>query len=64
MVFQSYALYPQMTVYKNMSYALKLRKIDKDEMISELCPKFIWTLRDFNLDKYKQIKKRTFWVKN
>lgn len=27
MVFQSYALYPQMTVYKNMAYALKLRKI-------------------------------------
>ena len=34
-------------------------KIDKDEMISELCPKFIWTLRDFNLEKYKQIKKRS-----
>ncbi|MDE7453800.1 MAG: ATP-binding cassette domain-containing protein [Clostridia bacterium] len=35
MVFQSYALYPQMTVYNNMAYALKLRKIkvprlDKD----------------------------------
>ena len=34
-------------------------KIDKDEMIAELCPKFIWTLRDFNLEKYKQIKKRS-----
>ena len=32
-------------------------KIDKDEVISELCPKFIWTLRDFNLDKYKKVKK-------
>ena len=32
MVFQSYALYPQMTVYKNMSYALKLRKVDKEEI--------------------------------
>ena len=32
MVFQSYALYPQMTVYKNMSYALQLRKVDKDEI--------------------------------
>ena len=30
MVFQSYALYPQMTVYNNMAYALKLRKIPKD----------------------------------
>ncbi len=32
MVFQSYALYPQMTVYKNMSYALRLRKVDKEEI--------------------------------
>ena len=32
MVFQSYALYPQMTVYKNMAYALKLRKVPKEEI--------------------------------
>ncbi len=32
MVFQSYALYPQMTVYNNMAYALKLRKIPKEEI--------------------------------
>ena len=32
MVFQSYALYPQMTVYNNMAYALKLRKVDKEEI--------------------------------
>ncbi len=30
MVFQSYALYPQMTVYKNIAYGLKIRKIRKD----------------------------------
>ena len=30
MVFQSYALYPHMTVYKNMAFALKLRKEPKD----------------------------------
>ena len=29
MVFQNYALYPHMTVYKNMAYALKLRKVSK-----------------------------------
>lgn len=29
MVFQNYALYPHMTVYENMAYALKLRKVDK-----------------------------------
>ena len=32
MVFQSYALYPQMTVYDNMAYALKLRKVPKQEI--------------------------------
>ena len=29
MVFQNYALYPQMTSYQNMAYSLKLRKIEK-----------------------------------
>jgi multiple sugar transport system ATP-binding protein len=29
MVFQSYALYPHMTVYENMAFALKLRKVPK-----------------------------------
>lgn len=32
MVFQNYALYPHMTVYDNMSFALKLRKLPKDEI--------------------------------
>ena len=32
MVFQSYALYPHMTVYKNMAFALSLRKVPKDEI--------------------------------
>ena len=32
MVFQSYALYPHMTVYKNMAFALTLRKVPKDEI--------------------------------
>ena len=30
MVFQSYALYPHMTVFENMSFALKLAGVDKD----------------------------------
>ncbi|MBU1312531.1 MAG: sn-glycerol-3-phosphate ABC transporter ATP-binding protein UgpC [Alphaproteobacteria bacterium] len=30
MVFQSYALYPHMTVAENMSYSLRLRKVAKD----------------------------------
>ncbi len=32
MVFQNYALYPHMTVYKNMAYGLKIRKMSKQEM--------------------------------
>ena len=32
MVFQSYALYPHMTVYDNMAFGLKLRKIPKEEI--------------------------------
>lgn len=32
MVFQSYALYPHMTVFDNMAFALKLRKVPKNEI--------------------------------
>lgn len=32
MVFQSYALYPHMTVYDNMAFGLKIRKVPKDEI--------------------------------
>ena len=32
MVFQNYALYPHMTVYKNMAFALKLRKFKRAEI--------------------------------
>jgi multiple sugar transport system ATP-binding protein len=32
MVFQSYALYPQMTVFDNMAYALKIAKMPKDQI--------------------------------
>lgn len=32
MVFQSYALYPHMTVYDNMAFGLKLRKFPRSEM--------------------------------
>ncbi len=32
MVFQSYALYPHMTVFDNMAFALKLRKVPKEEI--------------------------------
>jgi multiple sugar transport system ATP-binding protein len=32
MVFQNYALYPHMTVYDNMAFGLKLRKLEKSEI--------------------------------
>src|SRR4030081_2011656 len=32
MVFQNYALYPHMTVFENMSFGLKLRRIPKPEI--------------------------------
>jgi multiple sugar transport system ATP-binding protein len=32
MVFQNYALYPHMTVYKNLAFALKLRRMKRDDI--------------------------------
>jgi multiple sugar transport system ATP-binding protein len=32
MVFQSYALYPHLTVYENIAFGLRLRKVSKDEV--------------------------------
>jgi multiple sugar transport system ATP-binding protein len=32
MVFQNYALYPHMTVFENMAFGLKLKKVDKKEI--------------------------------
>src|ERR1041384_4462128 len=32
MVFQNYALYPHMTVYENMSYGLRIRRMPGDEI--------------------------------
>lgn len=32
MVFQNYALYPQMTVFENMSFSLKIKKFPQDEI--------------------------------
>ncbi len=36
MVFQSYALYPHMTVAENMGFALKLRGVNKTEIASKV----------------------------
>lgn len=36
MVFQNYALYPQMTVFENMAFGLKLRKYSKKDTINSV----------------------------
>ena len=36
MVFQSYAVWPHMKVFDNVAYPLKLRKVSKDEIKSEV----------------------------
>ena len=36
MVFQNYALYPHMTVFDNMAFGLKLRKVPKDKSREKL----------------------------
>ena len=36
MVFQNYALYPHMTVFQNMAFALKLRKYPKEEILTRV----------------------------
>ncbi len=36
MVFQSYALYPHLSVFDNMAFGLKLRKVPKDEIKSRV----------------------------
>jgi multiple sugar transport system ATP-binding protein len=50
MVFQSYALYPHMTVAENMGYGLKVNKVPKEEirrqveMVAKTCSSAIcWT---------------------
>ena len=54
MVFQSYALYPHMTVYKNMAFALKLRKMPKEEIHK----KVMWAAKILGIDQYLDRKPR------
>lgn len=48
MVFQSYALYPHMTVFENMSFALKLAKV----AVSEIKEKVMQAAKILNLENY------------
>lgn len=54
MVFQSYALYPHMTVYKNMAFALKLKKMPK----KEIDEKVMWAAKVLDLEPYLDRKPR------
>lgn len=49
MVFQDYALYPNMTVYQNLEYALKVHKVAKSERQNRLTS----ILKTLNLTDYK-----------
>ena len=49
MVFQNYALYPHMTVYKTMAFALKLRKFPRPGSIGAFArPRESWTSKNFS----------------
>ena len=65
MVFQSYALYPHMNVFENMSFGLKMEKINKVKLIKKLimllqhfklkiCLKE--NLNNFQVDKGKELQ--------
>ena len=48
MVFQNYALYPHLSVYKNMTFALELAKVPKNEMKK----KVQWAAEILGLEPY------------
>ena len=37
MVFQNYALYPHLTVYENIAFSLRIRKMDNEEVHRRVC---------------------------
>src|SRR4051794_29369083 len=46
MIFQSYALWPHMTVAENIVYGLRLRKLDRDTIAKKLTPIVATTKRE------------------
>ena len=48
MVFQNYALYPQMTVFDNIAFSLQIRKNSKEEIVN----KVNWAAEILNLTEY------------
>ena len=58
MVFQNYALYPHMTVYDNMAFGLKLRKVPKDRLTKW----FVKQLRSLIWNHCLTVNQRLFQV--
>lgn len=54
MVFQSYALYPHMSVYKNMAFGLKMKKMEKASIDSRIRK----AAKILDLDEYLERKPR------
>lgn len=52
MVFQSYALYPHMTIYENLAFALKLKKVDE----TQITEKVKWISNMLDLNEYLEKK--------
>lgn len=52
MVFQNYALYPHMSVYENIAFGLKIKKVDKVEIEKKVA----WASGILGLDDYLQRK--------
>ncbi len=53
MVFQNYALYPNMTIYKNLSFALKVRKFPYNKKVVDT--KLIKELEKRNIENHKKL---------
>ncbi len=54
MVFQNYALYPHMTVFDNMAFGLKLKKVPKDEIQARV----VKTARILGIEEFLKRKPR------
>jgi iron(III) transport system ATP-binding protein len=52
MIFQSYALWPHMTVAENIVYGLKLRKVDRDTVVRKLNAILATTRLEKFVDRY------------
>ena len=59
MVFQNYALYPHMTVFDNMAFGLKLRKVPKEEIKRKVeeAARILAEAKDFADETIKKVNK-------